>query len=151
MTSRAPGALDALVAAVTAGLPNNPVWDGPQPSGDYRDAVYLGYDGDPVGEHRAMRSTAGWAGIGAKKRTEHTDIVCAVVALSGDGVPKAARDAAYALLGAVESVLCADPSLGQVPTPFVASIAEHDLLWDWLEMGGLQARITFTVHIETRI
>ncbi|MGH3672194.1 MAG: hypothetical protein ACRDSH_16430 [Pseudonocardiaceae bacterium] len=150
-SSRAPAAVDALVAAVTAGLPNSPVWDGPVPSGDYRDGVFIGYDGDPLGERESLASTQDWAGIGAKKRTETIDILCAVVAVDGDGVPKKARDAAYALLAAVENVLRADPSLAQTPTPFIAAVTTPRLLWDWLETAGLQARITFTVHIETRI
>lgn len=150
-TSRAPGAVDALVSFLTAALPNSPVWDGPAPSGDYRDAVYIGYDGDVAGERESLTSSAHWAGIGAKRRDETIAVVCAVVAVSGDGRPADARNRAYALLATVENTLRADPSLAQTPTPFVASITEHRMLWDWLEMEGLQARITFTVHIETRI
>lgn len=148
-SSRAPASLDALVAAL-ANI-GYPVWDGPVLSEDFSDGVYVGYDADPLGERRAMSATADWAGIGAKKRHEVIDILCAVVAVNGDGVPKAARDKAYTILGTVENALRADPSLAQTPTPFVASITTHELLWDWLETTGLQARLLFTVHVETRI
>lgn len=150
-SSRAPAAVDALVAALTGAALSFPVWDGPVLSGDYSDGAFIGYDGDPLGERRSMSTTADWAGIGARKRNEITDILCAAVAVSGDGIPKDARDRAYAILAAVETVLRTDPSLAQTPTPFVASISTHELMWDWLETAGLQARLTFTVHVETRI
>jgi hypothetical protein len=149
-SSRVPASVDALVAALKAGV-SFPVYDGPELSSEYTDAVFIGFDGDPLGERKSAAASADWAGIGAKRRNEIIDILCAAVAVSGDGIPKDARDRSYAVLGAVETVLRADPSLAQTPTPFVASITAHELLWDWLETAGLQARLTFTVHIETRI
>lgn len=149
--SRAPAAVDALVAAWVPAFPNNPVYDGPVLTEDFRDALFVGYDGDPSGEHEALASTSKWAGIGAHKRDESIVVVCSAVALSGDGIPKDARDRAYAIYNTAEAVLRSNPSLTQTPTPFVAEIVSTQLLWDWLETSGLQARITFTVHIETRI
>jgi hypothetical protein len=149
-SSRVPASVDALVAALKAAV-SFPVYDGPELSSEYTDAVFIGFDGDPLGERKAVTTTADWAGIGAKRRSEIIDILCAAVAVSGDGIPKDARDRVYVVLGSVETVLRADPSLAQTPPPFVASITTHELLWDWLETAGLQARLTFTVHIETRI
>jgi hypothetical protein len=149
-SSRVPASVDALVAVVRGGATFS-VFDGPELSSEYTDAVFIGFDGDPLGERKSVTATADWAGIGAKKRNETIDILCAAVAVSGDGIPKDARDRVYAIIGVVELLVRADPSLAQTPTPFVASITTHELLWDWLETAGLQARLTFTVHIETRI
>lgn len=148
-SSRVPASVDALVAVLRGGATFT-VFDGPELSSEYTDAVWIGFDGDPLGERKSVSAAAEWAGIGAKRRTEIIDILCAAVAVSGDGVPKDARDRVYAVIGEVELLIRADPSLVQAP-PFVASITTHELLWDWLETAGLQARLTFTVHIETRI
>lgn len=150
-SSRVPASVDGVVTALAGASLSFPVYDGPVLAGEFTDAVFIGYDGDPLGERRAVSATADWAGIGAKKRNELIDVLCAAVAVSGDGIPKDARNRAYAVLGAVETVLRTDPSLAQTPTPFVASITTHELFWDWLETAGLQARLTFTIHIETRI
>lgn len=151
-TSRAPAAVDQLYALLTAALGTaNPVWDGPPVTGDFRDCVYLGYDGDPSGERRSVTGQQEWAGIGAKKRSETLDIICAAAAISGDGTAKPARDKVYALMGQVETTLRADPSMGQSPTPFVASVHSPELFFEWIEQMGLQARLTFHVLIETRI
>lgn len=149
--SRAPAAIDALVALWTPLFPSNPVFDGPTLAEDYRDALFVGYDGDPDGEREAVASTSKWAGIGVKKRDETIVIMCSAVAISGDGIPKDARDRAYALYNTAEAALRANPSVSQSPTPFVAEIVTVQMLWDWLETSGLQARIAFSVHVETRI
>ena len=148
--SRVPTVLDALVALFTPGLAPVPVWDGPVPSGDFSDALYLGYDADPLGERKASESTTTWAGIGAKKRDEVITIFGAAIAISGDGIPKDARDRAYAILAAAEQLLRNDPSMAQ-PPPFVASISNTQLFWDWLENLGLQARLAFQIDVETRV
>lgn len=148
--SRVPSTLDALVALFTPGLAPTPVWDGPVPTGDFSDALYLGYDADPLGERQAASSTTKWAGIGAKKRDETITIIGAAVAISGDGIAKDARDRAYAIVAAAEQLLRIDPSMAQ-PPPFVASISETQLFWDWLENAGLQARLAFQIDVETRV
>lgn len=148
--SRIPTVLDALVALLTPGLAPVPVWDGPVPTGDFADALYLGYDADPLGERQAASSTTKWAGVGAKKRDETIVITGAVVAISGDGIAKDARDRAYAVLATAEQLLRNDPSMAQ-PPPFVASISNTQLFWEWLEDAGLQARLAFQIDVETRV
>jgi len=117
---------------------------------DYRDGIFIGYDGNPVGEQESITITSEWAGLGAKKRTEHFDILCSILAVSGDGKGKDARDRAFNLLAIVETTLRTDPSLAQTPTPFVASVMSPHLLFEWIADLGLQARLTFFIHIETR-
>lgn len=145
--SRVPLAIDAIVTVLTAaGLK---VWDGPVITDDYADAVYIGYDGDPEGEQRAAAVEQKWSGLGQRKRDEDSQIIGAVVVSTGDAGWKAARDKAYTMLGVVGQSLRADPSLG-LSSP---SIAE---LWPagyYQEAGpsGLQARLVFAIHHQTRV
>lgn len=148
--TRLPAAIDAIVASLkAAGLT---VWDGPILSGDYGDAVYVGYDADPgIGEEHASTTTQAWAGLGQRKRDEENQITCAVVTVTGDDLTawKPARDAAYALLETVGQVLRADPSLALSP-PSVAELRPGDY---FQEPGpaGFQARIVFSIHHKTRV
>lgn len=146
-TSRVPATIDALAASWTAaGLKT---WDGAVVTGDYTDAVYLGYDGDPQGDFLTVEPDQNWAGIGAKKRDEEFAIICAAVALLGGGTTKTARDTVFAMLATVENELRADPSLGQ-PPPFVAEYKGGPI---FTEPGpdGYQVRAVFSVHVKTRV
>ena len=132
---RLPAAIDAIVAALQ-GL-GVQVWDGPIVSGDYDDAIYIGFDGDYGGEELAATTVQTWAGIGQRKRDEDHTITCAVVVLLGNESTswKPARDKALAE-GAPEEVLAAiDPivadahlegdGLGVVATPHGLLHVEH--------------------------
>jgi hypothetical protein len=139
--------VDAIVSALKgAGLL---VWDGPVVTGDFRDAVFVGYDGDPEGAFEAATMTQDWAGLGAKRRDETLDIHCAVVALSGESDTKSARDRAKTVLTTVETTLRANPGLGQ-PSPFVAGLKPVAAFQEPIDVG-LQVRITFTISIMTRV
>jgi hypothetical protein len=143
-TSHIPAAIDAIVASLkTAGLT---VWDGPVVTGDFSPAVFVGYDGNPEGEFRSVAGTQDWAGLGAKRRSEVFSIACAAVALTGEADTKTGRDAVYALLDTVGTVLRADPSLGLNSPPFVAELKPLDLFTEPTE-NGLQCRWVFTIDI----
>lgn len=152
-SSRAPAAVNALLSVLKAApaLAGVPVFDGPVATDDYSDALFIGYDGDTHGERESVITDQQWAGLGAKKRTETITIICSAVAVSGDGTALDARTRVYNLMASVENTLRTDPSMAQTPTPFIAAVTAPRLLYDWLEMTGLQARLTFSVHIETRI
>lgn len=146
--SRVPPTIDALVALFTdAGLKT---WDGPLVTGDYEPAVHVGYDGDPEGDFKAVEADQEWIGLGAKRREEEFDVICCATALVGDSEVKLARDAVFAMTATVESALRADPSLGQVPTPYVAEYRPGDLFIEDTP-AGYQARARFNVHVKTRI
>ena len=115
MESRLTASIDAIVAALRAADPTLTVWDGPIVSGDYSDAVYIGYDADPDGEFRAATTNQEWAALGRRIRNEDLQIVCAAVVLFGnnDTSWKPTRDACYALVETVGQTLRADPSLAQ--------------------------------------
>jgi hypothetical protein len=148
--SKIPAAIDAIVAALkAAGLQ---VWDGPVLTGDYEDAVFIGYDAYPdVVEQRSAGSTQTWAGLGQRARDEDIVISCAVVTLTGDTDTtwKPARDKAFAMLETVGQVLRNDPSLG-LPPPSVAELEPGDY-FEETSPAGYQCRIAFQIHYQTRV
>lgn len=149
--TRLPAAIDAIVAALqTAGLT---VWDGPVISGDYSlNCVYIGYDGDPsYDEERAGSIQQQWAGLGAKRRDETTDIVGAAVTLTGNDAQswKAARDSVFALIDTVGQTLRADPSIGLL-SPSVAELIPGDYFQE-AGPAGYQARVVFSINHRTRV
>jgi hypothetical protein len=151
---RLPAAIDAIVAALqTAGIQ---VWDGPLVTGDYSDAVYIGYDADPRGgEELASVTQQDWAGIGQRRRNDEHTITCAIVVLIGTDATswKPARDKVAALLDTVGQVLRNDatlgPSLGLSP-PSVAQLQPGSYFQESLE-EGFQARLLFTINYRTRV
>ncbi|MFC3453999.1 hypothetical protein [Amycolatopsis speibonae] len=150
--SRIPEAIDAIIAALTTAQPDLQVWDGPIISGDYTNAVYIGFDGQyEDSEELAVSAQQEWAGIGRNARNEDLQITCSVVVLTGnaDTAWKPTRDAAYSIIEAVGQVLRADPSVG-LPPPVVAELVPGDF---YQETGpaGMQARVLFSIHLKTRV
>lgn len=154
--TRYPAAIDALVAALKTAFNGQPVnvWDGPIVTGDFSNAVYIGYDADPeAAEFIAVNSLQSWAGLGAKRRDEELDIICAVLVgfAADENVWKPTRDATFAILDTVGQTLRANPSLSQTP-PFVAELGQN---YRYSQEPGVndnwQARIVFGVHIKTRV
>lgn len=142
-----------FTTAVAALSPPATVYRGPVLSGSRpKRAVYVGYDGDPGGENRAVDVTRVWKGLGAKARDETSVVYCAVVALIGGtdaAAITAAQDDAFTVFAVLEDALLADLSLGQ---PLPAQLAISDLsLHTEQATGGLQIRLAFQVTITTRI
>lgn len=152
-TSQVPALISAVIATLTAdpGMAGVQVIDGPLISAQQQatDWVCIGYDGDPEGEMEAASATQEWAGLGAKRKDEDISLICAVVSGRGDNNVAAARSRAYVLLGVVEDILRADPSLGFDP-PSVFEMSAG-VLYQELTTAGIQARIPFTVSGRTRI
>lgn len=156
--SRVPETLTALHAlAVTAmtgvtigSQPNITVERGPYVSSDPGAWLFVGYDGDPGGDFRAVRADSEWVGLGANRREERFEVACGITVTSGDGDVTAATEDAYALHAVFEAALRADPSLGLTPTPFVAEVDAGDL-WTMPHPAGLQVRLSFVVKVRTRI
>lgn len=151
--TRLPALIDAVVAALKAADPDLNVWDGPIITGDYDNAVYIGFDGRYEDfEETASSTQQQWAsGIGQNARDEDHQVTCAVVVLTGDADTswKPTRDRAYAILETVGQVLRADPSLG-LPPPSVAELWPGDYYQE-NSPQGLQGRIVFSVHSKTRV
>lgn len=112
--TRADAVIDALVAALSAdGTLAGLVWDGPPITGDpLPEVVTVGFAFDES-DDSSFEITQSYHDLGpAASRDETVDVRCAVYSSNGDGDMGAARARAVVLLGAVESVLRANPTLG---------------------------------------
>jgi hypothetical protein len=146
METRVFDAIDSIIAILKAAGANT--IDGPVPSGDSLDFVFIGYDGDPDGDWRAADIDQDWAGIGnTKKRDETFDVIGAVVSTySGDSV-KASRDRVKAQFALVGTAIRADPSIGLTTAEWaVAGVHPVQLFND---VG--QCRLTFVIRVKTRV
>lgn len=153
--SRVPDVIDALVTLFTASpnLGDAKVLDGPPVTDSpLFEAIYVGYDGDPDGGAETATFEQEWAGLGARAKNETVTVTCAVIAWKGDNnaaARKARRVRAFALLGVVEAIVRADPSLG-FPPPTVAAMASGQL-FQRQTASGFEARIPFQIQVQTRI
>lgn len=112
--TRVDAVIDALVAALSADATlKGLVWDGPPITGDpLAEVVTIGFAFDD-GDDLSAEITQEYHELGpAAKRDETVDVRCAVMASNGTADMSLARARCVVLLGAVESVLRATPSLG---------------------------------------
>lgn len=143
-------ALHALWSAASAVTDLADVWFGPELTGEHGAALWVGYDGDPGGEFQAVIQDSAWAGLGAKARDEEFVVRCAATVLIGDDDVDAAVALAEQIVGAAETALRGDPSLGQTPPPFQAAITAQQLFIEPTP-PGTQVRVPFDVGVKTRI
>lgn len=148
--TRVGAAIDAIKTALDT-VNGLTVWDGPIVSGDYSDAVYIGYDADPDGDFQAADIGQVWVGVGATRtRDEEIDITCAAVALVGEAETwKTPRDTVLALVESVGQKLRADTSLGLSP-PCRAELTSGGYFQE-PGSAGWQARLVFNVRVTTRV
>lgn len=147
-TSQAPALIDALVACFATVVDADGVNDGPGMAAPNGNAyVYVGVN-DPESDDwiTAAEGDQGWQWLGHMQRRETVNVPCVAVAWNGDADQKAARDAAYVILGALTTAIETDPSLGgsALWTVGVTSLA----LQQRQDKSGAAARIQFTVHFE---
>jgi hypothetical protein len=147
--SRMPEAVDAIIGAVTP-VTTLAVYDGPVPTGDPGNAIYIGYNGNPEDEGEAGTSQQEWAGLGAKKRDENLTVTGAIVITNGDGNAKVARDAAYAQLTLVEGAIHPAPAVG-MSAPTWMGVTSHRLVYVLDTEVGLQAWLPFVITVRTRL
>lgn len=160
VTNRVPAAIDYLVAtfqaAATLGQATPPVLvlDGPTVTGDPAPlALWVGLD-DPdnatTGATAAL-STQDWAGLGRMAKNEVLTIHCTAQAWSGDDSIRNMRQAAAAIVSAVEAIVLADATLGgAVTVPGNASVTDAE----WRQQGstrGAMVRVTFVITAGARI
>ena len=112
--TRADAVVDALVAALSADSTlSGLVLDGPPVTeAVLDDVVTVGFAWDPEDDTSVEIEQAYHELGAAAKRDETLDVRCAAVSFRGDGDMAAARARCVVLLGAVESVLRANYSLG---------------------------------------
>lgn len=146
-------AIDKLVALFGAALPGVKVFDGPQVGSDWpNDWAMVGGDGSVDEEEDAGRTVQTWNGLGAKTRQEQLTITCAVGSSTGNAETsmKVSRDAALALLAAIETALRADPGLGNFTTGDGAAEMSEASLKYVTNTQGLAAVLVFTIAMPVR-
>lgn len=151
MSSQVPQAIDKLVAVFSAALPGVQIADGPLVKFPAKEWAAVGSDGTVQTEEDAARAVQAWSGIGAKKRSENIDVVCAIGTSTGTAETSmsARRNRVYALLGAVEDALRADPGLQMFTIDGAAAVTETAL--KYVTNGqGLAAVVVFTINIPVR-
>lgn len=149
-SSLVPTTITAIVNVLEgAGLK---VWDGPFfTSGDFADSVFVGHDADPDGQFESVTMHQDWAGtIGAKRRDEIFEVVCAVLATSGESDVATVRTNVFNLFATVENTLRANTNLG-FPSPYVAAVRPRNLYIEPSPDVGFQARLVFVVEVKTRV
>lgn len=143
-------------AALATPYPTMKCFLGPIVSGDPDDAFFVGYTGDPFGDMEMVRHTQQWGAIGNKARDEEFDVHCCFLNRSGASTASGVASAIERLYGAqsvVANAIHGNPSidLGPPTTPVmqcsIRGLASYMPLTD----NGVEPRITFAVHVRTRI
>ncbi len=157
-SSQLPAVIDALVAQLTTALAGTPavlVTDGVGVTEDPRDFLMIGVD-DPTSNSPASGSSEqAMATMGTgRPRDETGTIICAAQSSNGNGSSgqKAARDAAYSYMAAVETLLRSSPSLGLTsPVTVVVQMGGTTSLIQGQDDHGADALLIFTVTYKIRI
>ncbi len=148
---------DAFVNALGGPFPDTNVFLGPIVSGDPDDAVFIGYDGDQFGEMEVAVHTQQWGALGNKARDEEFDVRCCILNVAGavdaDEV-EAAFTRLYAMYQAIAAEIHRDPSIGLGPPVapvMVCAVRNFASYMPLTENGGVEPRISFSVHVRTRV
>ncbi len=151
VASRVPSVLTALTNTATTALANTDctVYRGPFVTGNPGKALFVGYDGDPAGDFRAVNATSQWAGLGAKARDEVFEVICSITMLDGAGDVGGSTNDIYAIHALFEAAVRDNPSLGQPPR-LTAGVTGGEL-FTMPHPSGLQVRLVFMVQVSARI
>lgn len=152
-TSAIPAVIDALFDQSTKALPNANVVDGYGVSGNTGDTLMIGVE-DPgnLDSASSAETDQSAATMGTNRsRDEDGTVVCVAESWNGNSDQKAARDAAFATVAAVENLIrkTDTPALG-VAGVRNARIVSHQLLQDQRNEGAV-AFVVFRVGFTARI
>ena len=145
-TSRIPATIDALVAILTAALPDVQVLDGPPNVNLASDFITVGWS--PY-KDTAVDATQQFVSLGTQRREEDFTVVCYADSYSGDTGASVRRARVFQLVGVAETALRADATLGGVLTLW-AEMGDCTLHQE-IDDRGLVVGVTFHVHCKTRI
>lgn len=147
---------DVCAAALTSLSPPVEVFLGPIVSGDPDDAFFVGYDGDPFGEMEAVVHTQNWGALGNRSRDEEFDVRCCILNRSGqddaDGIA-AAITRMYAMFDAIATAIHSNPSIGLGPPTTAVMLCSIRGLASFMTLtpNGVEPRVSFNVHVQTRV
>jgi hypothetical protein len=145
-TSRIPATIDALVAIFVGALPDVQILDGPPDVNLEADFVAVGWS--PYAD-TAVDAQQQFVSLGARQREEDFTVICYADSYSGDTDTSGRRARVFQLVGAVETALRADPTLGGVISLW-AEMGACTLHQD-IDDRGLAIGVTFHIHCKTRI
>ena len=154
-TSAVPALIDAMVTAFTAALPNIRVYYGPGVSDDPGDYLMVGVDNpdEPGAFVDSASATATWVGIGNHARDQKGSINCVAWSWNGgsdNASQKAAVEAAYATIAAVDAYVRANPTLGVITTGWAIHATDEHLSMAQ-DSSGAQARVPFQISFQARL
>ena len=152
-TSVVPAVIDALVALADAALTGVTVHDAFGVSSDPGDYLMVGVqDPNDTGVAVSAESSQSFPHVGYRTREEVGGVWCTALSWNGDADQKAARDAVYATVAAVEDLLRDDPTLGLAATSFfVAEFGSTSTLRQDQDKHGASAEVSFQVAFKARI
>ena len=147
---------DLFRTALAEPFPDVDIYLGPIPTGDPDDAVFVGYDANPFGDMEMVIHTQQWGALGNRARDEDFEVRCAILNRTGqtdsEGVAKAI-ERLYGMYHAVANAIHADPSIGLGPplTPVMTCSVRGLGSYLPLTESGVEPRVSFSVHVRTRI
>lgn len=153
MNTRLGVLIDGLVDTLTTALPNVLVIDGPPLEGAStgKEVLCIGWDGSPDGDE-AGTAAQEIKGLGAPARDETINLTCYAESSSGSKAMKSTRDAALAVVQAVEDALRDDMQLGGTLTgPSRVWFGGIDALRQPQLSSGRRAGVVFTISAFARI
>lgn len=150
-TSVTPTLIDAVIAAAEAALPSVRVSDAVGVTGSPGAYLAVGWDGDDVdGLRESVSARHTWSGIGNHARDQEGELWLTCGATDGGNNPKTARDAAYALMAAVEDMVRTDPTIGGVVSAGWTRVSSESLRQAQTTKGA-HARVSFQLYFKARI
>lgn len=153
-TSAIPQIIDALFAQATAALTDRLVVDGYGATDNAsQNLLLIGVDDpDTTFAAQSTDSTQGAATMApARSRDQNGTVTCAALSWSGGTDQKAVRDAAYATVAGVETLLRTDPKLGLSSFPYlVAEMGDERLMQNQFD-DGVEALVIFLVKFRARL
>jgi hypothetical protein len=160
-TSAIPTLIDTLFAQATAALPTVLVVDGFGVTNDANPNVLMVGVDDPDNGGTSANSTQSsqeMATAGTpRSRAQSGTITCAALSWSGGSDQKAVRDAAYATVAAVETLLRTDPRLGLSSYPLLVMqmgddrLSQNQYAATDTTTGGVDALVIFNVDFLVRL
>lgn len=151
-TSVVPAVIAAIVDTAQEQLPDLIVTDGWAVTNDPGNYVMVGVeDPDVDGYAESASSKQEWANANYTSRDEEGDINCVALAWNGDGDARAAREAVYANVAALEDALRWNPPQGVDDVLWTSVMAAGGRLNQIQDNGGAVALLLFTIHFRARI
>jgi len=154
-TSVVPALIDALVTQATAALPTKMVSYGSGVTDDPGDYLMVGIsDPDNTDDFVDSADAEGtWAGLGNHARDQRGNIWCVAASTNGDASnagQKAAVDAAYATVAAVDTLVRNSPTLGILVGGWAIHGSSERLSMSQ-DHHGARARVAFQIAFKARL